>query len=401
MQPAQLFGKNQFVQFVKKNQFFGKNRKNKRLVVALLLLIGGGLLATKMTKLALDPGRVLAQTQQAQVQQAQAQTATLNESSLTAIPPRLGEDRSLKVKPGEKAQSSVRVRNGSSETVTIKSQAQDFIVDDNGSTPIPIEGSDVSNRWSLASWVVLTPSVQELAPGEIGTVNVVIEAPGNALPGGHYAMVTHQLVGDSANAAADALKALQPEFRLDENRQSASVLQQRVGTLLYLTVDGPINEAAFIRELEIPQFSEFGPVPFSFLVDNQSDIHLSPKLGVEIYNLLGRRVETIDIETNNVFPFIARQFKGEWDRIWGFGPYTAKVVMSYGQAGQLAMATASFWLLPVTIILAALIVLLVLIAIIIVIRRHLTHRRDDDRQRVEELEAKVRELEEEKLQQFD
>lgn len=315
---------------------------------------------------------------------------SLAESILTAIPPRLGEDRSLRIKPGEKIQTSVRIRNGSSETLTISSRAQDFIVATDGSTPTPIN-DQVSNRWSLASWIILTPSVQVVEPGEIATVNVVIEAPDNALPGGHYAMVTHEPVTGASDVPA--------QFNL--NRSSVSALQQRVGTLLYVTVEGPINEAAFIRELKFPRFSEFGPVPFSFLVDNQSDIHLSPRIGVEIYNLIGRKVETIEVESKNVFPFIAREFEGEWDRIWGFGPYTARVVMSYGTDGQLAMATTNFWLLPITLILAIIIVLLVIIAIIILIRRHLRSRQTNNDQRVQELEAKVRELEEQKLEKFD
>jgi hypothetical protein len=317
-----------------------------------------------------------------------AQSAALAESSLTAIPPRLGEDLSLRIKPGEKLQTSVRVRNGSSQAVTTQSLAQDFIVDLNGGTPIPIEG-ETSNRWSLSSWLMLTPSVQVVQPGKIATINIVIDVPADALPGGHYAMITHQPNTGGNNQ----------DF--NPGRSSAASLQQRVGTLLYVTVDGPINEAAFIRELKFPKFSEFGPVPFTFTVDNQSDIHISPQVGVEIYNLLGRKVETIELETKNVFPFIARDFEGEWDRIWGFGPYTAKAVMSYGTSGQLAIATTSFWLLPVTLLLAALIVLMVLVVIIIVIRRHLHHRRGNQQNQIEMLENKVSELEQEKLQKFD
>ena len=318
-----------------------------------------------------------------------AQSPTLAESSLTAIPPRLGEDLSLRIKPGEKIQTSVRVRNGSSEMMTVKSLAQDFIVDLGGETPIPVEGN-ISNRWSLASWIILTPSVHEIQPGDIATVNIIIEIPEDALPGGHYAMVTHQPYSGS-----DAL----PEFEI--GRSSAATLQQRVGTLLYVTVDGPINEAAFIRELNFPKFTEYGPVPFSFTVDNQSDIHISPQIGVEIYNLFGKKVETIEMTTKNIFPFIARDFEGEWDRIWGFGPYTAKAVMSYGSTGQLAMATTTFWLLPITLLMAILIVILVIIAMIIVIRRHLQHRRGDQQAQIEILESKVSELEQEKLKKFE
>lgn len=323
-------------------------------------------------------------------QTAFAQSAALAKSSLTAIPPRLGEDLTLKIKPGEKIQTSVRVRNGSSEALTVQTLAQDFIVDLGGETPIAVDGEQ-SNRWSLASWLMLTPSVQVVEPGDIAVVNVIIEAPADALPGGHYAMITHQ-----PNAGGDEVDS---EFSILP--KSAASLNQRVGTLLYVMVDGPINEAAFIRELTFPKFSEYGPVPFSFTVDNQSDIHISPQIGVEIRNLFGRKVETIEMTTKNVFPFIARDFEGEWDRIWGFGPYTAKAIMSYGSTGQLAMTTTTFWLLPVTLLVAVLIMLLVIIVVIIVVRRHLLHRREDQQAKIEILEGKVSELEQEKLKKFE
>ena len=314
---------------------------------------------------------------------------TIAVSSLTAIPPRLGEDLSLKVKPGEKIQTSVRVRNGSSEAMTVKSLAQDFIVDLGGDTPVPVEDA-VSNRWSLASWVLLTPSVQEVQPGEIAIVNVIIDVPADALPGGHYAMITHQPVTGS-----DTLQGK------NSGQTPAATLQQRVGTLLYVTVEGPINESAFIRELNFPKFSEYGPVPFSFTVDNQSDIHIRPQIGIEIYNLFGKKIDTIDLPTKNIFPFIARDFKGNWDRIWGFGPYTAKVVMSYGSTGQMTIVVSTFWLLPITILLAAVIILISLLAIVILVRRHLQYRRNDQQAQIEMLAHKVNQLEQEKLEQFD
>ncbi len=316
-------------------------------------------------------------------------TQPLDKASITAIPPRLGDDFSLKVKPGEKIQTSVRVRNSSPRALTLKSAAQDFIVGENGETPVPIDDVQVSNRWSLASWIILTPDVNELAPNQITTVNVIIDVPSDALPGGHYAMITHQpTTNDNA------------EFVV-ETPASASFLQQRVGTLVYVMVEGPINESAFIRKLTIPRFTEYGPVPFSFEVDNQSDIHIHPQIGVEIYNIFGKKVETIPIEGKNVFPFMPRTFTGQWDRVWGFGPYRAKVVMSYGSGGQVAMAQTGFWLLPITLIIAALVVLLTLLAIYIVIRRHIKHRQQNQRTQIDQLEAKVRELERKKLDQFD
>lgn len=311
---------------------------------------------------------------------AQQSSTVPNQITLTAMPPRLGDDGSLTAKPGEKIQASVRVRNSSSEKIQISTSAQDFITDNAGDTPIPLMG-ETDNRWSLAKWMVITPQVQVLEPNEVGLVNVIIEVPKDGLPGGHYAMITHQ----------PAVANDRGQFSVTTT-DSASRVNQRVGTLVYLRVEGPINEEAFVRQLNFPKFSEFGPVPFSFTIDNQSDIHISPQIGVEIYNIFGRKIDTISIESKNIFPMVSRSFENEWHRIWGFGFYKARVVMSYGESGQISIANTSFWLLPVKLLLAVLVVLMVILVISISVRRHLLHRADDKQRRINELEKKLQEI---------
>jgi len=169
-------------------------------------------------------------------------------------------------------------------------------------------------------------------------------------------------------------------------------VSQRTGSLLYVIVDGPINQEAYIRDLAFPKFTEIGPVPFSFTAENRSDVHIRPQIGVEIYNIFGKKVDSLDIESKNIFPLTTRDFEGQWDRIWGFGPYKAKAVMSFGD-GNVAMATTMFWLLPIKIVFAAIITILSAIVIFIAIRRHYIHRNSDERKKIEDLESKVKELE--------
>ncbi len=76
---------------------------------------------------------------------AQANTVNQKQISLTAIPPRLGEDNSLKALPGEKLQVQLRVRNLSDQTVDVVTTAKDFILAEDGETPLAIDDS-VSNR---------------------------------------------------------------------------------------------------------------------------------------------------------------------------------------------------------------------------------------------------------------
>jgi hypothetical protein len=304
---------------------------------------------------------------------AYAQTA--NQVILTAIPPRLGEDFKLKAKPGEKIQTIIRVRNNSEEEITINSSAEDFIVDENGETPLPVK-DQVSGRWSLATWMTISPQEQTIQPGKTANVNVVIDVPADALPGGHYAMVLHQPL---------------PNGALETGAKSA--IGQRVGTLVYFLVDGPINEQAFVRDFTIPSFTEYGPVPFSFLVENVSDVHIQPQIGVEIYNIFGQKVQTISMDTKNVFPFVPRKFEGSWGRIWGIGPYTAKVVMSYGTHGEVSIVQKMFWLLPIKIVLAVLLFVFAIAAIIVVFRKQVVEKRNVAQKKINLLEKKLEELE--------
>jgi hypothetical protein len=308
----------------------------------------------------------------------------VEEVGLAAIPPRAGENGELKAAPGEVVQTTIKVRNISSQPITIHSTAQDFIIGEDGETPVPVE-EQVNQRWSLASWVTVSPEYQDLAPNQVGQLNVLVTVPEDALPGGHYAMVTHQPSNGKLETAGETTV-----------QESAAVINQRVGTLFYMTVDGPINEEAFIRDFQIPKFTEFGPVPFSLTVDNQSDIHIRPRITVSITNILGQTVDTIQLEEKNVFPLSSRSYSGAWDRLWGIGPYKATASMSFGNTGQIVTTHQMFWLFPITLLWVALVILLVAVVLVIAVRRHLHHRKAQDHERVEMLEQRLAELEKER-----
>lgn len=297
-----------------------------------------------------------------------------NTVALTAIPPRLGDDGSLTGAPGEVLQVQLRVRNLTEQSIPVVTSIQDFILDPDGETPVGIN-DDVSNRWSLANWVTLTPSEHRIASKETVGINAVIQIPEDALPGGHYAMVLHE----PGVGATDALG-------------SSSAVNQRVGTLLYVIVEGPINEEAYVRDFQFPKFSEYGPVPFQFTVENNSDIHITPQMSVEIYNILNQKVETITVEPKNIFPLYSRDFSGAWDRVWGLGLYKAKLTMSYGTQGSIVVANTSFWLLPIKIILAAITAIITLLLIVLSVKRHLRHKAEEDEKRIQELEAQLQSM---------
>lgn len=271
--------------------------------------------------------------------------------SLTATPVRLGDDFSISLSPGEKKQVQVKVRNGSTESVVLESAALDFVVGSDGATPIIVNKTQVDNRWSLSSWLTLVPAENKLASEQVATINVLIEVPDDALPGGHYAMIYHRPVNASSDDA------------------TGSGISQRVGTLLYVMVKGPVNEEAYISSFAWPKFLENGPVNFSLNIDNQSDIHVNTKPVLKIYNLFGKQVDNIEIEAKNIFPKSQRNFSGAWGKVWGLGYYKAVVEAAYGSQGKIMTTTAGLFLVPVKLILLALIIVLIIIILFLSIKK--------------------------------
>lgn len=313
------------------------------------------------------------------------QSAATQESlSLTATPLRYGDDDSLVLSPGEKKQIQVEVINTSDVALNVVSSARDFIVED-GETPVALEGARGDNKWSLASWLVLTPNEHLLQPRQKGVVTVLIEVPQDALPGGHYAMVSHQ-------PSLSATKA---------SEGKAAGINQRVGTLLYVRVAGPTNEEAYVRDFVMPQYSEFGPVPYTFTVDNRSDIHIRPKIGISIKNMFGKQVAMLQPEDRNIFPLGSRSYSGKWEQIWGYGLYYSDLVMSYGTQGNVVISKTKFWLIPIKLLLAFGVVLMTGVAAFISVRRHLIHRKQDQGARIAELEAKLKQAQGQGLKQYE
>lgn len=308
-----------------------------------------------------------------------AQSSPADAVGLMALPPRIGDDGTLVVQPGATIQLSARVRNTSGTAVTVQSLVEDFVIGEDGKTPIPV-AELTSSRWSLAQWIQIPTASNSVGVGQTVEVPFVIQVPQDALPGGRYAMIMHQIAGAAGETAG-------------QSTGGQAAINQRVGSLVYLRVDGPITEDANIRNLSVPSVIEYGPVPITFEIENLSDVHIRPATTLTVTNWLGKEVDNFSVETMNIFPFSQREFATEWQHMWGFGKYTVKVETSYGSTGKVVMAMASFWMIPYTIILGGSLMIVALIGIYVATRRHLSHRNDVTRQHIELLEEKIKHLE--------
>ena len=279
-----------------------------------------------------------------------AETIETDQSlKLMAIPPRSDV---INAAPGETKQISIRLRNLSATTQTISTTTKDFVIADDGKTPIAITEQEAAPlRWSLANWITIAPTTTTLQPNQTAQFNVVIQVPEDALPGGHYAMILHQPTTPTATQ----------ENNEEVGGGTESAVSPKVGTLVYVIIAGDVKEEAFVRNFQAPSWVELGPVEMTYEIENLSDIHITPQTKIEIKNFFGRTVETIAVESLNVFPYASRRFEATFDRIWGIGPYRALVTAAYGTEGKIATASLTFWMIPYKILLAVVVIVFSLI----------------------------------------
>jgi hypothetical protein len=277
-----------------------------------------------------------------------AQSSVTNSSGISAIPPRL----EATINPDDVSTYTLKVRNESPNTRDIRVSVRDFIVTDNQGTPNFLDDlvQNINNRWSASSWIQVSPSQLTLKPGETKALTITIMPPANALPGGHYAAVIYT-----------------PDTFSLYNTTTGSSVQTNVGTLLYITVPGDINQNASVTSFSAPKFSEFGPIDFNTTIKNSSDIHIQPVGAITVKNWFGRKTGQIPLENTNIFPYTTRDFKNTLNKKWLFGRYQADLKASYGSAGGLIAATLFFWVIPwrlIILIIAALVIIITLILLI-------------------------------------
>lgn len=291
--------------------------------------------------------------------------------SLVVSPPRTD----LEIKPGETLQKTIKVTNTNATELILSAQVIDYIVTDDAGTPIKVT-TEASGRFLASPWFTLESSELVVPPKDTAQLTVVITAPQDALPGGHYAGVFFE-----------------PKEQRGE-RKTVSYTTAQVGSLFALNVAGDINYDAVIKDFSVKNYlSEFGPIDFTLTLENQSDTHIKPESSIKITDMLGRKLETLKLDSVNIFPFASRSQEARWDQVWGFGKYIATVTVVYGPTGAVTSRDLPFYIIPYRLIAAILVVLLVLIATSISIKRHLMYRSDQRDAEIDELKRKIAELE--------
>jgi hypothetical protein len=284
--------------------------------------------------------------------------ANINNAPATAMPgqaleidPPLIE---LRGNPGQTITSQIEIRNISSGPVIVTNQINDFVA--NGETGVPkiLINNNTNDPYSLTGYIAAIPSFA-LKPNQLKTLNVDINIPQNASPGGHYGVI--RFTGTPATLSGTA---------------SGVALSASLGALVLLTVNGHIVENLQNHSFTVSAngngnsgFFQNDPFVFSEVIANSGNEHVVPTGLLTLKDMFGHTVLHLNINQGlgNVLPGSMRKFTETINKVdvgnkRFFGRYTATYNVSYGSPTKELSASLSFWVIPINLILIWIVVLI-------------------------------------------
>lgn len=274
--------------------------------------------------------------------------------ALTISPPQI----EFGVYPGQQADIEVKLYNeDATQAMSVTTETTTFGASAEPGVPQFAESATATD---IASWIKLEPGPFTLEPLGRKVMQVSVDVPENAEPGGHYGAILFTF--KRANAPADS-----GQISIDS----------KVATLLLVRIEGSdIVEAATIKAFGASSGTTwYSHLPIGFTTDytNTGSIHLKPKGSITITNTFGREVANLEFnsEKGSTLPKETRRYDKEiwamdtvqplvgnaWSNFWtaygneranfAIGKFTATLNLTAGTGGKVATtASTSFYVLP-------------------------------------------------------
>lgn len=260
----------------------------------------------------------------------------------------------ITIESGQSKKIQVVVTNTTKSAISVRPVKNDFVAGDERGTPALILDQDkFAPTHSLKRF--MEPIEDTVIPaGQSKPIDVVINVPKNAQPGGYFGAVRFAPTTPDSGGQVN--------------------LSASVASLILLTVPGDVVEKLDLTEFNIQQsgktsgyFTSSNDLQASFRFQNKGSIQLGPVGKISIKQ--GKEV-VYETDFNNkdqrdvVLTDSARRWDVPLKNIGSFGNYTVSATFTYGEKNQTVEVTRSFWVVPQIAIIAAVVILILLIALI-------------------------------------
>jgi len=256
----------------------------------------------------------------------------------------------LSVEPGDEFTKEFSITNRIGKTMNFNINVEDFKGSINPEETVVLLGRE-KGPYSLKDY--LQPEITSfiLKHGQRITFPVKISVPKDAEPGGLYGSV---LITTNPP---------EPQGEVEKDKAKGQMrMVSRLGCLLFIKVKGDIKEDGFLKNFTTnKKFYENAslknPIFFQSFFENKGNVHLNPYGIIEVKNLLGKKVDEIEVDPFFAMPDSLRKREVKFEKTLLLGRYTALISLNRGYQDIIDQKLLTFWVIPWKLILAGLAVL--------------------------------------------
>lgn len=223
--------------------------------------------------------------------------------------------------PGQVIKNTIKIENVSKVPLKIQAKPQNFVAyGEGGQVALTEEGS----TYSISQWLEIKNTSFTVPADSFYLADFTINIPKNAEPGSHYGAVVFSTV---------------PEKPVNG---TGAVLAQEIGSLILIKLPGNVFEDAKIISFT-PQENVFKEpkITFNTLIENTGNIHVKPYGFISIYNILGKKVGSIEVKGRNILPGSRRLFTDEM-KFSKIGFFRAETNLIYSGGGKIIKGETTF-----------------------------------------------------------
>lgn len=178
----------------------------------------------------------------------------------------------------------------------------------------------VNSAGDVTSWITLgEKQIDRITPGSTTELPFTIRVPATTKPGGYYAVIFSQTTPTGATS-------------------QSIIRHNRVGTILYITVNGAMQREGSARADSVTMLSFDGSVAIPVIASNTGGVHFTSDYTVRVTSLFGKQLLTKSVSAP-VLPQTERRLVVDWKADAPFGIYKIdRTVATTGDATKLAIA---------------------------------------------------------------
>jgi hypothetical protein len=181
----------------------------------------------------------------------------------------------ISVKAGTSIQKSFELLNSGGGSYNIVTKPSPYRVIGLDYTP---NFTQLPGTTETSNWITVDTPTVSLDPQKSATVSYTITVPKATAPGGYYAV-------------------LFAETRPETTSESTGVVpRNRVGNILYITVEGSVETAGDASIQNVGGFQYKASIPLGFTLSNTGGVHFKSTVKSVVKNITGKQVYAAELE---------------------------------------------------------------------------------------------------------